>query len=230
MPWIPLITTGISLASSAMAAKKRKDAESAIENTQTPTYSPNQSILNYYQTALNKYNTNPTDTMEYKATKQQIGQGVVQGLNSLQDRRSGLAGIPTLMANQNNSLLKAAVAGEQRKAQEFNVLGHAIGMKAGEDKAAFQQNQIAPFEKNYNLLAMKAAGQAQVQNANIQNAYNNASSAAGMISGGQDNNSWGTGRNIWGQQTRNVGGYNWTKPKYNKANSAWQAGYSGGIH
>ena len=33
-------------------------------------------------------------------------------------------------------------------------------MKAGEDRMAFQQNELAPFERKYNLLAQRAAANA----------------------------------------------------------------------
>ena len=188
MPWvIPLATAAYSVYSTARAASERKKAEKKLEGMEVPKYSPNQSILDYYQKALQRYDTQPTDSAEYKLQKQNIQQGTTQAIASGQDRRMGGANVPAIIQNQNNSLLKAAVAGEQRKAQEFARLGQAAGMKAGEDKAAFNQNFIAPFEKNYNLFAMKAAGQAQVQNASMQNVYNNLGAAANMYEGGSNN-------------------------------------------
>ncbi|MES2382407.1 MAG: hypothetical protein V4538_15275 [Bacteroidota bacterium] len=200
MPWIiPLATAGYSIYNSAHNANKAKKSENALEDSlnNTPKYKPNQSILDYYDKALNKYNTNPTDTMEYKATSQGIKQGTVSGLRALQDRRSGLAGIPTLMANQNNSLLKAAVTAEQRKAQQLGVLGEATRLKAGEQGKEFQQNEIYPFEAKYNLLSLKAAGERAIQRQSTQNAYNNAWAAGSIF---QDN--WDNGKNIWGTKNR----------------------------
>lgn len=184
MPWIiPLLTTGYSIYQSASSASKAKKAENALEESlkNTPQYKPNQSILDYYQTALNKYNTNPTDTREYKATQQGIKQGTVQGLKYLQDRRSGMAGVPSLIAGQNNALLNAAVKSEQRKDAELSRVGQAAGMKAAEEGKAFQQNKIYPFEGRYNLLAMKAAGERANQRVASQNAYNNLSAAGSLV-------------------------------------------------
>jgi hypothetical protein len=184
MPWvIPLATAAISGISALSAGAKRRKAERGLENMQTPTYAPNQSILDYYQKALQKYETNPTDSAEYKAQKQNILQGTQQGIAASQGRRMAGATIAPLIQGQNNSLLKAAISGEQRKAQEFQQLGSATQMKAQEEGKAFNQNYIAPFEKKYNLLAMKAAGKAAAQNAATQNMYNNALSAASLLAG-----------------------------------------------
>lgn len=221
---IPLITTGISLLSSAnqkaQAKRAEKQAEESLNNA--PKYKPNQSILDYYSKALQRYNTSPTDTAQYKMDKQNIGQSTVQALASLNKLRSG--DVASIIQGKNNSLLKAAVNAENRKAQEFNVLGNATNMKAGQDVKAFQQNELYPFEGKYNLMTMKAAGNRAASRQSLQNAYNNASSAVGVLAGGD--NDWGTGRNMWGQQTRTVMGKTFTKPQYNKVNNAWGANRS----
>lgn len=215
-PIIPLLMAGYSLYSSERAKSKARKSENELEESlnNTPQYRPNQSILDYYQTALNKYNVNPTDTREFKATQQGIKQGTVQGLKYAQDRRSGQALIPTLISGQNNSLLKAAVEGERRKAHEFAVLGQATGMRASEEGKAFHQNVVAPFEAKYNLLAMKAAGQNQVANASLQNAYNNASAVSSFVGGDND----GFGGEYYTQKkfgdrygAQGAGAYNWAK-------------------
>lgn len=183
MPWIiPLVTAAYSIYSSASSASKAKKAEKGLEESldRTPKYKPNQSILNYYDEALRKYNVNPSDTREYKLAQQGIKQGTVQGLRYLQDRRSGLAGVPSLISGQNNALLRAAVNAEQRKDMELNRVGQAASMKAGEESKAFQQNEMYPFEAKYNLLAMKAAGSRADQRQHTQNAFNNLSSLGSL--------------------------------------------------
>jgi len=221
MPWlIPLATAAYSIYSSASAASKAKKAERSLEESlkNTPQYKPNQSILNYYQTALNKYNTNPSDTREYKLASQDIKQGTVQGLKALQDRRSGLAGVPTLIGNQNNSLLNAAVRSEQEKARQFGVLGQATGMKAGEDKAAFQQNEMYPFESRYNLMSMNAAGNRESQRNSTQNAYSNLSTATSIFQNNVDN-----GNNMFGGKKRSGGGGNGSNSfrRWNNGGQNW---------
>lgn len=184
MPWlVPLATAAYSVYSSAHAASQAKKAERGLENMQPPKYKPNQSILDYYQTALSRYNTNPTDSAEYKAQKQNINQNITQGIAAGTDRRLGGALVPALIQGGNNALLKAAVSGEQRKAQDFARLGQATQARAAEEGKEFQYNKIAPFEKNYNLLAMKAAGNRADQRTATQNTYNNLGAASSLLDG-----------------------------------------------
>ena len=221
MPWIiPLAATAYSVYSSESAKSKAKKNERALEESlkSTPKYRENKSILSYYDEALRKYNVNPSDTREYKLAKQDIKQNTVQGLRALQDRRSGLAGTPTLIANENQSLLKAAVNAEREKARDFSVLGSATGMKAGEENKAFQQNEMYPFEARYNLLGMKAAGQRADQRQSMSNAYNNLSAAASLYDGGGVGNNNLTGGNTYTQNKfgntygrQGEGAYNWAK-------------------
>lgn len=191
MSGLNIATALYSTADSWKKYNAARDAEEKLTRLQSPTYQRNQSILDYYQKALQKYETNPTETAAYKQQKQQIGQGVTQAISGARDRRLGGAIIPSVIQGANNSLLKAAVEGEKRKAQELGVLGNAAQLKAGEDQKAFQYNSISPYEKNYNLLAMKAAGSAQAGNAALQNAYNNLLAADATKS---DTDS-GTGKN-----------------------------------
>lgn len=224
-PIIPLITTAFSLLSSASQKKKAKEAEKKAEYMlgNSPKYKPNQSILNYYDEALNRYNTAPTDTAQYKMDKQNIRQSSVQALSSLNKLRSG--NVANIIQGQNNSLLKAMVNAENRKAQEFSVLGQAAGMKAGQEEKAFKQNELYPFEGKYNLETMKAGGYRAGQRQATQNMYNNALAGASIMAGG-DLSGWGTGTNMWGQPTRTFMGQTFTKPKYNKVNNAWSENMS----
>lgn len=193
-PIIPIITTALSLGSAAKKKREATLAEKAAEEklNSAPKYRQNQSILNYYETALRKFNTSPTDTAGYKRDSQNIRQGAVQGLSSLNKLRSG--DVANIIQGQSNSLLKAAVNAENRKAQEFSVLGDAARMKTGEDSKAFQQNELYPFEGKYNLLTMKAAGLRADQRQSTQNAYNNAQAAASILAGGDGMGGEGDGK------------------------------------
>lgn len=200
MAWIaPVIGAVVSGAGALSASAKRKKAEKELEQMRSPIYTPNKSILDYYKTALEKYDTNVTDSALYKKQTQDIGQGVTQANAMSNSRRLGGANISSIIQGRNNALLNAAVAGEGRKAAEFNTLGHATQLKASEDKAAFNQNMVAPFERNYNMYAMKASGAAARQNSNMQNLFNSVMSAAAVGMGGE-----GKGKNnfnnIWGKK------------------------------
>lgn len=91
---VPLVTAAASIYSSAHAANQRKKAERRLEGMKTPEYTPNPSILDYYKKALQRYNTNTSDTAEYKLQQQNIKQGITQGIAAAQDRRLGGAITP----------------------------------------------------------------------------------------------------------------------------------------
>lgn len=162
---------GIGLLQSLFGGRKAKKAQKELENLQTPTYDPNKSILSYYNNALQRYNTNPYNSTLYKTQEQNIGRGVNQGIGLLNDRRSGLAGIAGLIQGQNDSLLKAGIAAENQKDRRFSELAGATNMKLGDDLRQFQYNKLAPYEKKYNLLAMKAGQNATTVNNGLQNIF-----------------------------------------------------------
>ncbi len=155
-------------------------ATKQLEKLQSPTYSANKGILDYYNQALSRYGVSPTDSAMYKRQMQNIGRNTATGINSFQDRRSGQAGISSLLRSANDASLNAEVAAEQQKNQRFGELGNATQLKAGEDKEEFNINKMQPYERKYNLLAMKAGGGNQIMNAGLQNIYGAGSSLAQM--------------------------------------------------
>lgn len=153
-----------------------KKAQKQLNNLASPAYTPSKSITDYYSQALNRYNANPYNSTLYNTQRQNAERGTNQGLSALQDRRSGLMGISGLIQGQNDAMLRAGAMAEDRKSQEFSQLGQAAGMKAGEDRQAFNINQLMPYERKYNLLSQKAAGSAATANAGLQNVFGGISS------------------------------------------------------
>lgn len=163
MPWIiPLITVAAGVAQTAISASKEKKAQKALED-QANSYQPNQSIMDYYSKALQRYNVNPTKSPIYKYAEASGQKGLATGLNYLQDRRSALAGVAPMVQNYQDNMLKAAATAQQEQAQELGVLGGATGVKAQEEKY--------PFEMQYNLKALKAGAASQGVNAGLSNLY-----------------------------------------------------------
>jgi hypothetical protein len=153
------------------AHKAQKEMEGMVKN-----YQPNQSIMDYYSKALNRYNVNPYNSNLYQMQSNNIQRGTASGINALQDRRSALAGVSSLVQGQNDGLLKAAAAAEGQQGQALNQLGHATGMKAQEDSKK--------FDMKYNLLAMKAGGGNQTMNAGIRNVFGGMGSLSNLDSAG----------------------------------------------
>lgn len=167
----PLIQSGIGLVQSVVGGIKAGKAQKQLEKLQTPGYTKSQGILDFYDKALGRYNVNPYDSNLYKVQQQNVARGTAQGLNALGDRRSALAGVSSLVQGQNDAMLKAGVSAEAMRDQRFGQLGQAASMKANEDMNDYQYNRLMPYEKKYNLLAMKASGGNQTQQAGMQNVF-----------------------------------------------------------
>lgn len=131
-------------------------------------YKPNASIMDFYNKALNKYNVNPYTSQSYQYQTNQAQRGLATGINALQDRRSVLAGLPSLIQQQQDLSSRAAAQAEGESSRNLAQLGQATQMKAAEEKY--------PFQLKYGLLASKAGGQNQLLNAGLQNIFGAASS------------------------------------------------------
>jgi hypothetical protein len=126
-------------------------------------YKPNQSILDFYNKALSRYNVNPYTSSLYNYQQDQARGATAAGIQALGGRRSTLAGLPRLIQGQNDAMLKAAATAEGQQAQALGQLGQATQMKAAED--------FKPFELKYNLNMMKAGGGNQIMNAGLSNIF-----------------------------------------------------------
>lgn len=173
LPLIPLIGAGAGLIQSLVAGGKARKAQKQLEGlaSNVPQYKQNQSILDYYNTALSRYGVSPTDSAMYKRQQQSINRNVASGLNTLQNTRSAIGGASSLVRAANDASLNAEVAAEQQRDQRFGVLGGATGMKAAEDAKAFEQNVNLPYQLKYNLLSQKAGAANQTANAGLSNIF-----------------------------------------------------------
>lgn len=168
-PWGSIGQTAVGLAQTIGGWVQQRKATKQLEKLQSPTYTQNQSVMDLYSKALQRYNANPTDSAMYKRQMNNIGRGTNTGLNALQSRRSALGGISSLIRGQNDATLNAEVSAEGERSRRFGELGSITGMKQGEDQMAFQINQQQPYERKFNLLAQKAGGGNQVMNSGIAN-------------------------------------------------------------
>lgn len=182
-PWGAILQGVGGLAQSIIGGIQAHKAQKALQNLKTPTYTPNQSILNYYNQALQRYNVNPYSTNLYKQQVQQGQRGLATALSSLRERGNPNAGLSSLLQGYNDSLLGAGTQAEQLQNQKFSQLGGATQLKQGEDQQAFNINQMLPYQKQYALLAAKAGGGNQILNAGLSNIFGGINSAQqyGMI-------------------------------------------------
>ena len=159
---------------------QNKRATKALERLQTPTYTPARSISDYYNEAKQRYNTSPYASALYNTQMQNINRSTAAGISGLQSRRLGIGGISSLIQGQNDAMLKASASAEQERDRRFSQYGQASGMMGQEERQAFQINKMLPYEKQYNLLAAKAGGGAQIMNAGLQNIGGAANTYGGM--------------------------------------------------
>jgi hypothetical protein len=173
------------------AHKAQKELER--QTNMAPKYGPNKSINDYYQTSLNRYNVDPSNSLQYQMAQKAINNNLAAGISAAQDRRSAGA-LPRLISASDNQLTNAGVRAEQDRNQRFNELGRATQMKAGDDRMAFNINQEQPYQANYNLTAQKASGANKELSAGISNISNGAQSLAAMSSSGMFNNTDGASK------------------------------------
>lgn len=189
------IQAGAGIVQAGLGFLQSHKAQKQLERLNVPAYAPNQGISNYYKTALDRYNTNPYASQQYTVAQQNAGRSLAAGLGALSDRRGGIAGVSRLTAINNDAMLRAGAMAEQERNQRFGQLGQATGMKAADDKYAFQINQLMPYQQKYNLLAGKAAGGNQIMNAGLQNVF------GGLQTGSE----YGIANSIYGGNNRSSG-------------------------
>jgi len=180
---IPLLAAGqavLGLGQAIGGAIQARRATKALERLQSPTYTANKSILDFYNESLKKYKVNPYQTDLYRMQQQQADRSLASGLSALGGRGQALAGVNNLVQSRNDSLLKAGAMAEQQQGQDLNRLGQASQLKAGEERTAFDINQQQPFERKYNLLAMKAGAGNQKIDSGISNIFGAGQTASQM--------------------------------------------------
>ena len=176
MSFVAAAVGAVGLGTSIYGDIKAHDTQKKLEKAQSPAYTPSQSIADYYAKALQRYSINPFQSATYQQQLQNTESQQASALNNLQGRREGVAGAGAVVQGSNNALLGATAAAQQQQGQALGQLGQAAGAQTQQQEQAFNINQTQPFERNYNLLAMKAAGANQVANAGLQTAVSGANS------------------------------------------------------
>ena len=149
----------------------RKKAEKELNAIQNPTYEGSKPISTYYQTALQRYYTPPSQTSMYKRNMQNVMRNTATGLGALRGRGGALAGVNQLVSNQNNALLNTEAAAEQEQNRRFQQLGGATGMMAQDENRQFDINKMMPFQRKDRLAQMKLGAANARFDAGMQNIY-----------------------------------------------------------
>lgn len=174
MSWAAVIIGGATLIGGAVktasANKQKKKAQAKLENLQTPQTASSATIEDYYR----KASANPYESAMYKMNQQNIERGTTQGLSGFQDRRSGNAGITSLIRAQNDAQLRNGAMAEDTQNRR---LSDAVRLKSGDDQRVFNVNKLMPYDKLSSMYSAQASGYGQQENAGWQSIYGGANTA-----------------------------------------------------
>ena len=179
----------VGLGTAIYGGIKASKARKALEKQKTPVYTPSKAISDYYQTALNRFNTNPYQSNFYQQAQKQADRGLATGIGALQDRHSA-GNIGALVQGNDDAMQRAGVQAEGLQSKNFGQLGQAASALTGEQHQAFDTNEMLPYEQKRALYEAQAIGGTQTENAGIStmgsafNMYNSGQQAKGLSGGG----------------------------------------------
>jgi hypothetical protein len=150
------------------SGRKKRENELNQFAKQSPLYTPNKSIQDYYQQALNRYNENPYQSQQYQIGAKNIQRATAQGLGAMQDRRGGIGGASRLAEAQMSGMQNLGANAEAQRNARFGQYGQASQAKAGEDYRAFDINQMTPYNRQLQLKQMAAQAANSRFNAGLQ--------------------------------------------------------------
>lgn len=164
---------GLSAYQAFHGASQAKKAQDALKSQQTPTVAPNKSILDYYQTALNRYNTSPYNSLGYKLAQEGIQRNQGSTINNLKHfGGAAISNVGAVEQQSNDASLKAAAMAENQKNNAFNQYGKAAGAEGQDINRQFQINKMLPYTQNRNLYAQEAMGYNSLENAGLYGLQN----------------------------------------------------------
>jgi hypothetical protein len=180
---VPAIAQSVGgLFQTLFSGRKKAQREMEAQLNNSPAYTPNKGISDYYQESLNRYNENPQQSAIYQNAVRNAQRTTAQGIGALQDRRSALAGVGRLAAIQNDAMANATAQAESRRDARFSQLGQATNMKAGEERRAFDINVLTPYQRRLQMAQMKASAANARSDAGMQNMFSGLSNISTALS------------------------------------------------
>jgi hypothetical protein len=170
------LQTGLGL----LGMHKNQKALDALSN---PMYTPNKAISDYYSAAKSRYDAGPYNSNYYQQAEKNAGRGLATGINALMDRRSA-GNIAGLVQGNEDQLQKAGVQAEAMQSRNLGQLGQAAGAKAGDDRYAFDINQMMPFERKYGELSQRLQNSRALFNSGVSNLFGGLTGGGGQGLGG----------------------------------------------
>lgn len=189
--WASLISPGLGVIGGGLQAifggGAARKAQKQLEDLKTPTYTESPGVKDYYMQALGRYGINPYQSSQYQNDITQVNRNQAAGVSALQDRRSAVAGVGRLAALSNQGAINAGNAATQEQDQRFAQVGQGAEMQSQQDQLGYQYNQLLPYQKQLQLLSMKAGANAQTENTGLSNIFGGLSNASQIFGDYQNN-------------------------------------------
>lgn len=157
--------------------------QKALDALSNPMYTPSRAIADYYSAAKSRYDAGPYQSNFYQQAEKNANRGVATGINALLDRRSS-GNVAGLVQGEEDQLQKAGVQAEAMQSRNLAQLGQAAGAKAGDERFAFDINQMAPFERKYGELSQRLQNSRALFNSGVSNLFGGLTGGGGQGLGG----------------------------------------------
>ena len=132
-PILPAIGAAVGLGQAIFGGIKAKKTQKELEGMQTPTYEGSESIMDYYNKALNRYNANPYQSQQYQYASNAANRNQAAGMKTQDELRQFQQNKLAPYEQKYNLLsMKAGAANQTTNAgmgNIFNSLGAATDMK-----------------------------------------------------------------------------------------------------
>ena len=147
----------------------RRRAERDLMAMRDPMYQRDRGVMDFYQQTKNRAFENLLTNPEYLEAKRNADRMVATGMQGLQDRRSGVAGVSRLVGLGTDAANQGVVRAQQEQNRRFRELAGATQMKAGENRRAFDINVMRPFERREKINLQRLAAANARFDAGLQN-------------------------------------------------------------
>ena len=147
----------------------RRRAERDLMAMRDPMYQRDSGVMDFYQQTKNRAFENLLTNPEYLEAKRNADRMVATGMQGLQDRRSGVAGVSRLVGLGTDAANQGVVRAQQEQNRRFRELAGATQMKAGENRRAFDINVMRPFERRERINLQRLAAANARFDAGLQN-------------------------------------------------------------
>lgn len=181
--------------------KANKALDAQVNNN--PMMMGNKGIADYYEQQKSRANANQYQSASYLNSMKNVDLSTASGLAALQDRGSSIGGVARLVAMKNQASGNAIGQAENLSNAAQGRYGQAVGMKASDDRAVWNNNVLDPYTRKLQLAQMKAKAANDTFNNGISmigNAAGNITSVGAAKAGGYNpkstknlGNPYGTG-------------------------------------